>query len=336
MVLNAWRDGWRRVRHAPAVLFGTLVLTLAAGAPLALTLHDAIEDHLGRSLAAESAADGVNFDWWQEFLSVASGVAGTLSPAVVGFAAALDGLSSVLDGRAPARPLLGAVAAYLLAWTFLSGGILDRYARQRPTRSAGFFAASGMFFWRFLRLMVVSAGLYYFLFATVHPWLLDDAYGRLTRDASAERTALAWRLVLYAVFGLVLMAVSIVLDYTRIRIVVEDRRSVLGAIRAACAFLLRHPGRACGLYALNSLAFLALLTVWGFAAPGVSSAGVWMWAAFAGAQGYILARIGLRLQFMASQTALFQSSLAHAGYAAAPEPVWPESAAVEQIGQANR
>jgi hypothetical protein len=56
-----------------------------------------------------------------------------------------------------------------------------------------------------------------------------------------------------------------------------------------------------------------------------------MWLAFLGGQLYILARLLLKLQFMASQTALFQSSLAHAGYAAAPAPVWPESPAAEAI-----
>ncbi|HET9362205.1 MAG TPA: hypothetical protein VFO58_20775 [Vicinamibacterales bacterium] len=34
--------------------------------------------------------------------------------------------------------------------------------------------------------------------------------------------------------------------------------------------------------------------------------------------------------------ALFQSRLAHAAYTAAPEPVWPESAAAEAIGDHGR
>ena len=55
--------------------------------------------------------------------------------------------------------LAAAVATYLLVWIFLSGGVLDRYARQRPTRAHGFFAAAGVFFWRFLRLgLVAGAG----------------------------------------------------------------------------------------------------------------------------------------------------------------------------------
>ena len=49
-------------------------------------------------------------------------------------------------------------------------------------------------------------------------------------------------------------------------------------------------------------------------------------------QAYVLARLGLKLVFYASQTAYFQGQLAHASYVAAPQAVWPESPAAEAIG----
>ena len=39
----------------------------------------------------------------------------------------------------------------------------------------------------------------------------------------------------------------------------------------------------------------------------------------------------LKLQFLASQTALFEQSLAPAGYTAAPAAIWPESPAAEAM-----
>ena len=50
---------------------------------------------------------------------------------------------------------------------------------------------------------------------------------------------------------------------------------------------------------------------------------------------YILARHYLKLLFYASQTAYFQSALAHASYTAAPALVWPESPAAEAIVNAD-
>lgn len=336
MVVDSWRDGFRRVLQAPAVLAGVFVVTLATAVPLALTLRGLLEAHLGRSLVAGAAADAVDYDWWQEFASQAAGpgntrLGTTFSPAIIGFAATLDNISSVLEAQPEIVPVAAALGAYLVVWTFLSGGILDRYARQRLTRAHGFFAASGVFFWRFLRLAAFAVAAYWVLFFYVHAWLFDDLYTWLTRDLATERTAFLWRLALYSVFGAALLAVNIVFDYARIRTVVEDRRSVIGALSATLGFLGRHPGRAFGLYALNGCVFLLLLAVWALAAPGAGGAGLSMWVGFVGTQLYLLARLLLKLQFMASQTALFQRSLAHAAYTAAPAPRWPDSPAAETI-----
>jgi len=331
MTVPAWRDGLRRVFRAPAVVAGVFAFTLFAALPLALALRGALEAHMGRSLMADAAAEAVNYDWWQEFASQASGLATTFSPAIVGFAATLDNLSSVLDAEPEVLPITAALAAYLVAWTFLSGGILDRLARQRPTRTFGFFGASGVFFWRFLRLSVIAGLVYWFLFSYVHAWLLDEGFRRLTRDVAVERDAFLWRIALYMVFGACLVAANITFDYARIRLVVEDRRSALGALRAALRFVGRHPRTVIGLYALNALVFFVLLGVWSLVAPGAGPVGGLMWVGFVVAQLYLLARIVLKLQFIASQTALFQASMAHAAYTAAPAPVWPESPAVEAI-----
>jgi len=48
---------------------------------------------------------------------------------------------ALVDNLPLATTIAGATAAWLVVWSFLSGGVLDRYARQRPTRAAGFFAA---------------------------------------------------------------------------------------------------------------------------------------------------------------------------------------------------
>ena len=331
MILAAWLDGLTRVRRAPAVLAGVFALTLLSAMPLAIVMRGTLASHLGNSLAAGAAADAVNYDWWQEFSSQASGLSTTFTPAIIGFAATLDSASSVFDARGVIAPIAGALASYLLAWVFVSGGILDRYARQRSTHAHGFFAACGVFFWRFLRLALIAGLIYWALFTYVHRWLLDDAYERLIVDVSAERVAFFWRFSLYALFGAALAAVNVVMDYTKIRLVVEDRRSVVGALSASLGFLARHPGRVLGVYAVNSTVLLVLIAVWAVLAPGVGGAGVSMWLAFAATQGYLLARLALKLQFMASQTALFQRSLAHARYTAAPPPTWPESPAAETI-----
>jgi hypothetical protein len=331
MTFNAWRDGWRRVLAALSLIAGVCLVTLFAALPLALTMRESIEGHLGRSLMADQAADGVNWDWWQEFTSQATGIGTTFTPSVIGFASTLDNISSVLDARSEIVPVTAAIVTYLLVWIFLSGGVLDRYARQRPTRVHGFFAAAGVFFWRFLRLGLVAGLVYWFLFTYVHAWLFDEWFVRATRDLDVERTALFWRIGMYAAFGALLVAANVMLDYAKVRLVVEDRRSALGALAASLAFITRNPGAVLGLYALNATVFLLLLAAWAFVAPGAGRTGPSMWLGVLVTQLYILVRLMLKLQFMASHTALFQGRLAHASYTARPEPVWPESPAAESI-----
>ena len=131
-------------------------------------------------------------------------------------------------------------------------------------------------------------------------------------------------------FGVLLVIVNVIFDYAKIRIVVEDRRSALGALSAAMRFVWRQRGRVAGLYALNGVAFLGLVAIWAAIDPGAGGS-LTLWIGFVAGQLYLLGRLALKLQFLASETALFQSCLAHASYTAAPLPTWPESPAAELI-----
>jgi hypothetical protein len=328
-------DGLRRVLGVPAVIAGVLVTTILTALPLTIVMRGQLEDAFGRSEEAATMAGAFHLDWWQEFASQASGVGGTFGPSLIGFAATMDNTSTLLDSDGLMAPLAAAVAVYLAAWVFLTGGILDRYARQRPTRSVGFFAACGVFFFRFLRLAVVAGAAYWWLFTTVHPYLFDTQLDRLTDGLAVERTAFYWRVLMYGIFAALLAVVSLVTDYAKVRAVVEDRRSMIGALVASINFLVRHPGRVAGLWVFNALAFLALLALWALVAPGVGGLGASMWLGLAVGQLYVLARLVLKLQVLAAQTSLFQASLAHAAYTAVPVAEWPESPAAELIPAAE-
>jgi len=335
-IVRAFRDGLGRVYDAPPVLFGVYLLTLLLTLPLASVLRNAIIDDLGQSLTAGRVADGVDYGWWQEFEQRAGGLATTFRPSIIGFAAPIGNVSDLADHASLPAAIAAAVGAYLLIWAFLVGGVLDRYARQRPTRPAGFFSACGVYFFRFLRLGLMALFAYALLFGLVHGWLFDGLYDRLTRDVTVERSAFFVRLGLYVLFGLLVGGVNLVFDYAKIRAVVEDRRSMIGALRAGARFVWRHRTATIGLYLVVGCLFALILAAYAAVAPGVWGPG---WSTVRGlalAQLYVLARLWVKLVFYASETSLFQLSLAHAGYTAAPTPAWPESAAAETIGNASR
>jgi hypothetical protein len=333
--IQAFRVGLGRVATAPVMLIGAYVTTVLVALPFALILRSTIEDHLGRSLAAEAAASSVNYPWWQEFSAQASGLGRSFTPSVIGFGAVLGNLSAFFDNRWDGGVVLAAVALSLAVWTFLTGGIIDRYARNRRTRAAGFFAACGVYFFRFLRLGLLAGLGYYLLFRYLHTWLLDDLYTWATRDMTVEQQGFFVRVGLYGLFGAAIGVFNLVLDYSKIRAVVEDRRSMVGALRAGARFVRRHP--ACILlYLVNGLVFVGLVSVYGAVAPDVTPAGAAAWSSFVIGQTYVLGRHVVKLQFYASQIAFFQAALAHAEYTAAPQHVWPESPAVEALSNGVR
>ena len=181
---------------------------------------------------------------------------------------------------------------------------------------------------RFLRLAVVIGAAYWALFRWLHPFLFGTVYHHFTRDMTQERDGIVLRTMLYVVFALALAFVSVVADFAKVRAVVEDRRSMLGAIGAALRFIRRRPFRVAGLYFLNVIAFLVVLRLWLQVAPSASAPA---WLALLLAELYLLVRIWAKLAFMGSEVVFFQGELAHAGYTAAPPIVWPDSPAAEAI-----
>ena len=327
----AWTDGARRVRRAPAILIGVWALTLLVSVPLAVAMRSLLMTHLGQSLEADTAASGVNYDWMQEFSEQASGLGTTFKPTIIGFGAVLDNLSAFADATPRPVVIAGAAAVYALLWLFVAGGIIDRFARDRPTHASGFFAAAGQLFFRFLRLAVAQWAVYAALFGALHPFLFGTVYARLTHDMTVERNAFLVRVSLYLVFGAMVAAAMMVFDYAKVRAVVEDRRSMLGAINAAIGFIRRNAGATVALFGLNVGAFVIALAAYGLVAPGAGRAGLTMWLGLAVGQVYVLARLWIKLTFWASETALFQGRLGHAGYVARPEPQWPDSPAADAI-----
>lgn len=315
-------DGVRRVARAPMVLAGAAVLTAAVALPPGLLLNDGIGAALREDPAGgDAAAACVPLHWWRFSHAVYPVDGRPCGPA--GRDAVVD-VRALLDAEGPDPALAAVVVSYLLAWTLFSAGAIDRYARNRPTRGVGFFAACGVYGPRLVRLALIAGVVYWTLFRTVHPWLAGI-------PASGGGMPAA-EVLGYLAFGLLLALVGLVFDYARVRAVVEDRRSMIGALLAGWRFVRRHPASCVGLYAANGMVLAAVIGVYAAFAPAVSAVTP-TWGAFLAGQAYVVAHLAGKLLFCATETAWFQSRLAHAGYVAAPAPVWPESASAEALGR---
>lgn len=334
----AFRDGCSRVLAAPAILAGCYAALFALTGPAAWLVHQGLAAGLGASTIASEVARGGQFDWFVEFTSGATGLASDVAPSTAGFAAvvrnASDLVSYVAIG-ATERPASASswflVFAWWVAGTFLSGGIIDRYARMRPLHARGFFGACGEKLVRLLRLNAMVLVLYWAI-AGGYASLAGRVYEWATRDLASERAAFAWALALTLGGALVVAAITIVADCARVRMVIEDRRSAVFALVAGGRFAWRSARAVAMLYLMLGASLAALAAGYAVVAPGAGSPVGWARAGLVIGSAYILGRIFLKLLTYASATSLFQSVLAHAGYVAPPLPVWPESPAIETLG----
>ena len=209
------------------------------------------------------------------------------------------------------------------AWTFLTGGVIERLARQRRVGGAGFFTACGVHFWRLIRLAVLAGVVYALLRGALHPWLLDAVLDALHGRPDGVLPETAVRRTLAGLIGVLAAGVTLVFDYARVRTVVEDRRSTIGALLAAGRFVRRRPAAVAGLWLLNAALAGVVLAAHDLAAP---DPGAGTWPAFLIGLGHGAAQLFAALVVHASQTAYFQGQLAHATYVARarvprPEPV---------------
>ena len=144
-------------------------------------------------------------------------------------------------------------------------------------------------------------------------------------------TAFFYRLALYAIFGGLLVAANVLFDYAKVRAVVEDRRSMIGAMTASARFIRRNFSAVAALYATNGLIFVTILVIYALVAPGMGRTALGVWLGFVVSQLYLLARLWARLVFSASEVALFQGRLAHTGYVASAPLRLSEPPIVEQV-----
>ncbi len=235
--------------------------------------------HMSHSLAAERTLQRLDIFWLGDFIYRYMNVA----PAVLGSA-------------------LLAVALYLLLSVFLNGGVIGCLNRpQGRTTLADFFHDSGLYFWRFFRLFLISIPVYLIALALGLP-LLRVLLGILRNRATTEWPVLiAGNLRLLALV-LLLGIVAMFFDYVKIGLVTGGRKSVLKEMGLTLKFIGRRFFRAWGLFLLAGLVFVALTLLYLEVARILpKNRPLLVLLAFVWQQFYILCRQWSKVLFFASE-----------------------------------
>ncbi len=238
------KQGFSLARRTRSVVWILLLVNLGVAALAALPIYHGILNFTGHSLIGQELACGLMVDWLTDFSFNNPGL---------------------LDRFAQFILMVGLVS--VLVNSILAGGVLSRF-RPNDDRYAtgGFFHETGRYTWRMIRLMVIGLVCYWIVFR-----LLNQSLGgfieRHTRDWLDDRP------VFYVRFGwgiLVAMGigfVNLVMDFARVKLVMEDGGSAAEAFLASLGFALGRLRRTITVWAIPSLCGLALLVIYRLLIP---------------------------------------------------------------------
>lgn len=290
-------------RHKKAICCSYLLNLLVAGLLLPSFLL-AFDRSLGEGLYRQKLTGQLDYDWLRLFEERFPEFGSSFSSATLGLAPFIRNLEALLDAKLISGPslLVALGGVYLLLSSFLLAAALGSFFRDpQGTSFREFFRTGGIFFGRFLRASLWAATLFsLFFFFVVKPsqgWI-----DILTQDALTEVPVFVVRLIRYLLLLLLCLLLNMLMDYTKLKIALEDRTSVVLAFLSATRFCLRNFFFIYRLYLLIvfvSVLWVILYTLGEYVLP--QNAWPLILVAFLWQQLYLMGRLSLRLLFYSTQ-----------------------------------
>ncbi len=275
---------WRR----RGILWWVFAVNIALGAlgtlPAVRQIHHAVR----HSLAGEQLYRGFDLGMFYEVLRVAD-------VNLVRLPYSSNLFTSLFGLTISSYVCAGLFATFML---FVSGGILDVYRRDRRLDTGAFFAASGAFFWRFLRLALISLVVFALL---GNAYLaVEEAADYLGDKATADQAGFVIWLAGVIILLLLTMFVRVWFDVAKVRAVARNERSMLRNTLEVFDITRRQLGTLLWMYLRISLvAWMTMLVaflIWTKLPPTAIG------ATFLLLQLVMLVQLGARLWQMASAT----------------------------------
>lgn len=307
--VRASNRSWRVI----TLLYVSILLLAAA---VAFGFHSALSGGFGDSMLPERLMEGFDSNVYNDFM------------------------------RANERflaPFLAQITWLAIFWlvlnTLLGGGIVAALRRGSSTSFGEFFSDCGTYLVRFFLLALLSA-LIFLILGSVWAMIVGVLYSAMTAGSLTEVPNVIGAFIAAAVFLIPMIIIMMVIDYARVRIVVEDASSVFSAAWYSTKFVFRNFFVTFGWQLLMLLALLFLAAVyWLIAEEFSTETGFGIFLLFLLQQISVASRIWARLVTVGGQIQLYESravaevSMGPMGFVApaasplAPMPSVPEKKA---------
>ena len=232
---TAIRQGFSLARRARTGVWILFFANLGLAALASYPIYRGVRGFTGHSAMSEDLATGFSPDWLTDFAVNSPGSLHRYATAIVIF-----GLLSIL------------------ADSVLAGGVVASFREPSFHSPADFFRDCRRYGWRLVRLMIIGLIGYWIVFRLLNQGLGNLA-DRWTREWLDDRPVFWVKLVPSVLTLMGLVFVNLVMDFARVRLVMEEGASAIEAFLASLGFSLARMRRAIVIYAVPSLCGIALL-----------------------------------------------------------------------------
>jgi len=272
-------DGCSRVWRHQRILWWLFVVNLVLGHLSIFAMVSRWAGVLDHSLAAGQLYHGFNLGRYIE-LGMQPGIGfGTAAPGIAGFA-----------------------IIFFVFMLFVTGGILEAYRSPYKISTADFFQASGAWFWRFVRLLIM------FVIVLIPVAIATNAIkgwsGDLSSNAAPEKLGFWVDVAGAIVIWFIAMCLRLWFDVAQVHAVATGERAMRRAVKRAWGLTFGNFGATFPLYLVPSLVSLVgmavILLIW----TRVPSTRVGL--SFVLLEIWMLLWLGTRLWQRAGETAWYQ------------------------------
>ena len=295
---TAIRQGLGMTRRTGTGVWVLFLANLGLAALSALPVYRGILRFTGHSLMNRSMLQGFSMDWLTDFWFNSWGSFDRYAALIAAF-----GLLSIL---------VNAV---------LAGGVLARFRDpSQPQGLRAYCRDTGRYAWRMVRLMIIGLICYWIVFRLLNQ-SLSGMVEKWMRNATNDRTVF-WAHLPVALLTLGgVIFVNLVMDYAKVKLVIDDDSSAIEAFLASLGFSLGKLRKALTVYFIPALLGLALLGLYRLVVPwdaihgALGAAAGWRYSEplvlallFIGQQVVMLGRYWFRVATWASEWSYYSGA----------------------------
>jgi hypothetical protein len=182
---------------------------------LTLPLYRLLNENLNHSLIGSSLTHDFNYTWFLQFTSI--------------FKNNVDELPYLI---------IAVTAIYTLIQTFYLGGLISVFHFPKKNHFSDFFYGSVKYWYRFLKVLLVSILLYVALFALNN--YLGNLISFLFRGNGNELAEIIFRSVRYLLLIFLIGMVTMISDYTKVSLALNDREKVFSEIKSVLKLMRKN------------------------------------------------------------------------------------------------